>query len=203
MWTPLNLFANPNPNPFFNDFVIHRWRLGLPHTLASPRFPPNAAIIGDLARNAVTSVLVNAAMSSAFNIIKAVGSDINTLVRGKGTVVDPSSSGTQSTTSVWLRNVIMLAKKLPKKCRGEFLNVLHTNFSNAAIVWIIIKQTADRLVLFMQIVVIIAGGVIIFLYIGHIIDVREKKLTQQSTNLQEEQIPSQKNKKDGEGRELL
>ena len=75
----------------------------------------------------------------------------------------------------------MLSEKLPKKIRGEFLGTLHTNFNNEAVVWIITKQTADKLVFFLQVIIVVAGGLIIFLFVRHRLILREKKIVEELT----------------------
>lgn len=67
----------------------------------------------------------------------------------------------------------MLAEKLPKKIQPDFLNVLHINFGDDAVVWIITKQTGEKLVFFVQIVIFIAEG--IFLFVRHYFDVGERE----------------------------
>ena len=90
----------------------------------------------------------------------------------------------------------MLAEKLPKKAKGEFLGVLNTNFQNDAIVWIITKETAQKLVFGLQIIIIVVGGVIIFLAVRRYLERRDLELLEkykaQQASAQGEEKPEQK-----------
>ena len=115
------------------------------------------------------------ALGGAFNLAR----NIPALFRKKsaeGAALTASSSVAQTTTSVWLGNVAMLAEKMPKKARGDFLGVLNTNFQNDAIVWIITKETAQKLVFGLQIVIVVVGGVIIFLSVRRYLARRDLEL---------------------------
>lgn len=173
-----------NGNPFFNDFRYHREiRIygppsnSVPNTPRTPIYPVPPSTVGDFARNAATNIIVNAALGGVFNVMRYIGPTLVSAFRKKGAVA--ASSTAQNKTAVWLGNVAMLSEKLPKKARGDFLNTLHANFSDDAIVWILTKQTADKLVLFLQVIVVVAGGIIIFLFIRHRLILREKRLIEE------------------------